>query len=181
MFAKSEWLSRCKSWLIPALFALVGLVLGMLFMTPSTDVVCGAIGATYEVEGLPLAMMDGQNLYRLSEEDQMAVLTYLDRVPVRGKLAGQVECAAITMTQLPGGGSGVYTYVAAAVPRGRRVEGTNAVLLGDRIAVLDVTIEDECIWVSMLTHEEGQSPDSAPTVSETRQFYLRDGELVQIP
>ncbi len=171
---------KCKTWIIPTVCLLVGFGIGALLFGQPVDVVCAAIEATYEVEGLPLAMEDGQNLYRQSDTDQSAILTYLDRIPVRGKLSGDKDGAAVTLTQLPGNGC-VYTYVAAALPEGRGVKGTNAVLLGDRITILDVTIAEEIIWVSMLTHKEGDLPENPPEVPETRQFFYRDGQLVQLP
>jgi hypothetical protein len=38
------------------------------------------------------------------------------------------------------GGSGTFYYVAAAINVNKRYQGTNAVLLGDRIAPMDIGI-----------------------------------------
>lgn len=173
-------LKSLSKYLVPVLCLAIGLVLGLLLMGGRTDVVCGALGAAYEVEGLNLRMEDGRNVYPTSPDGQSAILTYLDGVPLRGTLSDGQEGAAVTLVQRPGG-AGVYSYVAAAIVKGGRVEGTNAVLLGDGVDVLDMQIADEIIWVTLLSRARGDPPNAAPSVKQTRQFYCRDGVLVELP
>ncbi len=171
---------KFRTYWRPVVCFLLGLFLGFLLWSGGApDIVCGAINATYRVEGLNLAMSDGQSLFYPSPDTSGALWTYLDRVPVRGQLTDGVTGAAVTLVQVPGG-RGAYSYIAAAVLDDGRVKGTNAILLGDRVAILGVEVLDEIIWVHLLTRAEGQPAEFPPDVQVTRQFYLRDGVLVEI-
>ncbi len=76
-----------------------------------------------------------------------------------------------------GGGSGVFVYVAAYVSGPVNYKGSNGVFLGDRIAPQSVSISNGVLTIKYLDRKEDEPFAAEPTVSVTKQFVYRNGEL----
>ncbi len=90
---------------------------------------------------------------------------------------GVSDGAAVVAVQR--GGSGSYYYLAALLDRDGIPQQAGAVLLGDRVQVQSVTIEEGLIEVKMKTHAAGD-PMCCPTVEVTRSYRLSDGTLAAV-
>ncbi len=87
---------------------------------------------------------------------------------------GADDGAAIVAVAM--GGSGGFYYLAAVVDREGVPRPAGVALLGDRVQVQSVTIEDGLIVVRMKTHAAGD-PMCCPTVEATQTYRLTDGTL----
>ncbi len=87
--------------------------------------------------------------------------------------------AAVTLVADPGG-SGTFVYLAAVLNRDGAAEPVASVLLGDRIVVKSLVVEDGEITVAMLTRQEDEPMSAEPTVAVTQVFRLQDGVLSEV-
>lgn len=74
-----------------------------------------------------------------------------------------------------GGGSGTFIYVAAFVSGPVNYKGTDAIFLGDRVAVKSISINQGVVTVNYLDRKPHEPFAAEPTVSESKQFIYRSG------
>lgn len=89
------------------------------------------------------------------------------------------EDAAFVLTQSTGG-SGTFYYVVAALQTPAGYTGTNAVYLGDRIAVKSAAIANGSITIDYADRKPEEPFAAAPTVNMTRLFKIEGGKLVEM-
>lgn len=95
-----------------------------------------------------------------------------------GDLDGDgVEDAAVLLAE-NSGGSGTFIYLAAVLNRNGSPQNMATQLLGDRVQVNSMSIEDGEIVVDMITHGP-DDPMCCPTQQVVQTYELRDNELVQ--
>jgi hypothetical protein len=98
----------------------------------------------------------------------------------KGDLNGDdTDDVAFLLTQ-EGGGSGTFYYVTAALKKSSGYTGTNAILLGDRIAPQTTLIKDGVITVNYADRKKGQPMTAKPSVGVSRYFKIVNGELTEI-
>jgi hypothetical protein len=90
---------------------------------------------------------------------------------------GHPEAAVVVATNT--GGSGVFHNLAVVADVGGRPVNLAVAELGDRIKLNALTIDNEAIFVDMVTHGPGD-PMCCPTRRVTRVYGYRDGELYLI-
>jgi hypothetical protein len=76
-------------------------------------------------------------------------------------------------------GSNVFYYV-SAVLSGNTSQATNSVLLGDRIRIKEISIDQGIISVTILERAKGEVVTVLPTVSVVHTYRLVSGVLTQI-
>ncbi len=97
-----------------------------------------------------------------------------------GDLNGDgMQDAAVTLIANPGG-SGTFTYLAAAVNQNRAAKPIASVLLGDRIIVKSLAIESGEIIVTLLTRRPNEPMAARPTVELKRRFKLRGDDVIEV-
>lgn len=77
-------------------------------------------------------------------------------------------------------GSGTFFYVAAALNTTNGTFGTNAVLLGDRIAPQNITISDGVITAAYAVRAEGEPMTTPPSVGESMSLVVQNNILQEI-
>jgi hypothetical protein len=87
--------------------------------------------------------------------------------------------AALLFTHDPGG-SGTFYYVAAAINVNGRYQATNTILLGDRIAPLDITIGRGTVVVKYADRRLEEPMSIAPAVNKTTVIILKNNKLIEI-
>ena len=162
-------------FLMPALYVIVGILLGMLIrglFIPKPDIICKSLNLTYTVDDRDVTLKDGRCLLPVTPDGKDTMLAGVNYLPLRGELSGDArdDAAVILMMKTPDGYLSQYVAAAIGTPRGAR--GTNAVSIGEDCTVLNLTVEDGIIWVTL---EEG-----ANSVETDRQFVYRDGQLIEI-
>ncbi len=96
-----------------------------------------------------------------------------------GDLNGDGREDALLNLAVSGGGSGTFYYLVAILKEpGRAVQGPYFDL-GDRVVVQELKILGGRVVVQMIDHGPAD-PLCCPTLSRTRQFILRSGQLVEM-
>ena len=104
----------------------------------------------------------------------------LGKNPAEGDLNGDgVPDAAVTLNAETGG-SGTFTYLAAVINKNGIAEPLNAVLIGDRIVVKNLTIKSGQIDLEFLDHSANEPLAAAPTVDIVKKFKLQQDQLVEV-
>jgi hypothetical protein len=129
------------------------------------------LNASYIINGVEISLVDGKAV------TDPKTSTVVFGAPTIGDLNGDnIDDAALIITQ-DSGGSGVFYYVAAAINTERGAKGTNAVLLGDRIAPQNVEIKDGQIIANYADRKIGEPMTTAPSVGVSKYFALNGTTL----
>lgn len=165
------------------LFAALVLILGAIALlivlagphqqAPVLQDTTSYLDSTYTVEGVPVALVHG-------------VATSTESVVTRefggGALADingdSKNDAALILVQSPGG-SGTFYYAAAALGNGTGYTGTNAILLGDRIAPQTMQIKDGRMIVNYAERKPSEPMTTQPSVGVSRYFKIVGPNLVE--
>lgn len=87
--------------------------------------------------------------------------------------------AAFLITQ-DNGGSGTFFYVVAALRTETGYEGTNAVLLGDRIAPQTTELRDGMLIVNYADRNPDESFTTSPSVGVSKYLLVVNNELIEV-
>ena len=79
------------------------------------------------------------------------------------------------------GGTGAFYELHALVGRDGRPQDAGSALLGDRIRVESLSIDNARITVRLLDRRDDESYAAVPSVIFIRRFELLDGALAEIP
>ena len=133
--------------------------------------------ATYTVEGEEIRLVDGRAEREAAPGSAAKIITMAFGTAVYGDLDGDfIEDAALFLVHSPGG-SGTFYYAAAALNREGAWQGTNAVLLGDRVSPQAMEIRNGVLaanFADRLPHEAMAAP---PRIGKTKYLTLRDNKL----
>ncbi|AJX35868.1 lysozyme inhibitor LprI family protein [Burkholderia oklahomensis] len=138
----------------------------------------GAADATYVIDGEPVKLTNGESVQAAAPGSATKRVTTLVAQSGAATVAGR-PVTAVLLSDDPGG-SGRFLYVATAQPDG----GAPAVLLGDRLKPVSVSIERAAtggatVVVEYLDRPAGAPFAQAPTVKVVRRFALERGRLVE--
>lgn len=147
---------------------------------PSTQV-SGATpnDTSYQIEGEWVALTNGQASTPIPNS-ATTVDTMVWGQPTFGALTPtSTNDAAVLLTQQPGG-SGTFFYVAAALETSDGYAGTNAILIGDRIAPQTLEVRDQIIVFNYAT-PPADAPLTAPaSEGASKYFEVVNGTLTEI-
>jgi hypothetical protein len=128
------------------------------------------LNATYTIDGTPVTLVNGK-----------ASTTQIFGEPVYGDISGDgTNDAAVFLVQT-GGGSGTFYYAAAALDAGHGAVGTNAVLLGDRIAPNTIQIANGIMIVNYADRKASEPMSAAPSVGVSKYLVESNGTLYDTP
>jgi hypothetical protein len=94
-----------------------------------------------------------------------------------GDLDGDGRSDTAFLVTHDGGGSGTFYYVIVALADGGGYAGTNAVLLGDRIAPQTTEIRDATLIVNYADRKPTESMTAAPSVGVSKYLKVFQGTL----
>ncbi len=138
---------------------------------PSTEVVFQPSSVTYFIDGQAITLMNGN-----SADNKVSIFGQ----PVFGDLNNDSRDDAAVLLLEESEGSGSFFYVAAAINLNSGIQGTNAVFLGDRIALQNLEIRGGQIIVNYVDHQEGEPMTTSPSVDVSAYFFIQDGILQKI-
>lgn len=129
--------------------------------------------ATYTIEGQQVMLMDGK-----SEDGN----TTMFDTPTVGDLNGDGANDAGVILVVTGNGSGSFYYAAAALNNTSTYtyDGTNAILLGDRIAPQTKDIQDETYTVNFAERADGEPMSTPPSVAVSKNFKVSGSTLSEV-
>jgi hypothetical protein len=87
------------------------------------------------------------------------------------------EDTAFIFTREPGG-SGTFYYIAAALADGESYVGTNAMLLGDRIAPQNLSIQEGDVVVTFAERKSDEPMSTPPSHGVTSYYKIDGGKLI---
>lgn len=152
-------------------------------VTPSPPVESeanNAIDATYIIEGNPVKFTGGVATVANGDSTN----TYkVWGTPVMGNLNTDTYTDAAVIIEHPGAGSGIFYYVSASIQNDKSLyTGTNAILLGDRIAMQNYSINPEYeILVNYADRKPDEPMTASPSVGVSGYFKLdADSTLIEV-
>jgi hypothetical protein len=138
------------------------------------------LDATYTIEKEAVQLTHGLAEEQAAQGSATKIKTSVFGQPVFGDLDGDgKDDAALILLHQPGG-SGSFYYVAAALSDNGSWPGTNAILLGDRIAPQNVMIRGSLIVVNYADRRPGEAMTVQPSVGKSKHLAVKEGRLVEI-
>ncbi|MEK7514881.1 MAG: hypothetical protein AAB608_00670 [Patescibacteria group bacterium] len=129
--------------------------------------------AAYTIEGKRVQLVEGA-------AEAEGVITQEFGNEVMGDFSGDgIADVAFILAQQPGG-TGTFYYIAVARGAEGGYVGTNALLLGDRIAPQTTEIRDGAIIVNYADRKPGEPMTADPSVGVSRTFRMESGILKEI-
>jgi hypothetical protein len=136
--------------------------------------------ASYTIEGRVIALANGVSEIEAAPGSAAKIVTRYFGNEATGDLNGDgMPDVALLLTQ-SGSGSGTFYYVAVALRTREGYRGTNAVLLGDRIAPQTTEIRDGSLIVNYAERRPGEAMTTRPSVGVSKYFKVVDGKLTVV-
>jgi hypothetical protein len=139
------------------------------------------LDSTYWIDGREIRLRDGRFEMPAAPGSAAKITVSVFDTPAFGYLEGDGEIDAAVILVYQGGGSGTFYYIAAALNRADGYEGTNAVLLGDRVMPHAVRIENRVIIADFSDRARGEPMAARPTIDVTKHLYLDGDRLLAVP
>jgi len=138
------------------------------------------LNATYMIEGQQIRLIDGRSATEAAPGSATKVITSVFGKPVYGNIDGGGDVdAALILTYDPGG-SGTFYYVATALKVNGFYRGTNAVLLGDRVAPQNVSVRNGVIVANYADRRRDDPMAASPSVGMSKYLVLEHNVLKEI-
>jgi hypothetical protein len=135
------------------------------------------LNATYLIEGNAVRLMGGRCELPPAPGSATKIGTAVLGQPVYGDMDDDGDKdAALLLTHDPGG-SGTFYYVVAALNVNDRYHGTNAVLLGDRIAPKDIGVRNGAVVVHFADRRREEPMSAVPSVNKLTYLILKKDKL----
>ncbi|MEK7612259.1 MAG: hypothetical protein AAB407_02880 [Patescibacteria group bacterium] len=150
--------------------------------------VCDALGTenvdarntTYTIENELVTLVDGVSEIEFVPGSTDAMTTTVFGSPVFGDLDNDGDEDAGIYLIVQSGGTGSFYYAAAAIRNGAVWAGTNAVLLGDRIAPQTIEIKDGALVANYATRKVGEPFAVQPSVNVSKFMQVMNGKLAEV-
>jgi hypothetical protein len=135
--------------------------------------------ASYLIEGQKITLKDGVAETEIVPGSASKSITkYFGNEAVADLNGDRVKDVAFLLTQ-DDGGSGTFYYVVAALKVATGYLGTNAILIGDRIAPQTTEINNGEIIVNYADRRLDDPMTAQPSVANSRYFKISENKLVE--
>jgi len=139
----------------------------------------GYQNATFEIEGKTVSLVNGVSEVEAAPGSATKIITKYFGNEAFGDLNGDGKKDVAFLITQDGGGSGTFYYVVAALQSETGYHGTNAILLGDRIAPQTTQIENGQIVVNYAERKPGDSFTTQPSLAVSKRVKVLNGKLVE--
>ena len=148
--------------------------------SPAAEVSADYKNATYLIESQPVTLVNGYAETSTAPDSASKIVTRYFGNQSTGDLNGDgIPDVAFFITQ-SGGGSGTFYYIAAALKTGSSYVGTNAILLGDRIAPQTTEIKNGELTVNYADRGPNEPMTTEPHLGISKYFKVSGTTLVEI-
>lgn len=139
------------------------------------------LNTTYIIQGQEVTLTNGASSEPAAPGSASTIDTtvWSDNYPTGDLTANGKTDAAVILVQNTGG-SGEFFYVAASLTTDVGTLGTNAVLLGDRIAMQNYSINDGIILVNYAVQAEDAAMSDTPSEAMSKWFKVESGILIEV-
>jgi membrane-bound inhibitor of C-type lysozyme len=152
----------------------------LIIAVPEQRLAIDARNATYMIEGQETTLVNGRTEKEIAPASASKIITQYFGNEVYGDFNGDgLEDVAFLLTQ-NSGGSGTFYYIAVALNTEQGYQGTNAILLGDRIAPQGTEFKNGMIVVNYADRKLGEPFSTNPSIGVSKNFKIIDGELRSI-
>ncbi|MBM4410520.1 MAG: hypothetical protein FJ037_04215 [Chloroflexi bacterium] len=135
--------------------------------------------ATYEIAGKPVTLKNGLSEVEAAPGSASKITTRYFGNEAQVDLNGDgLVDVAFLLTQSTGG-SGTFYYSVVALRTADGWKGTNAILLGDRIAPQTTNIKDGKVIVNYADRNPGEPMTTRPSLGVSRYLSVVDGRLTE--
>lgn len=138
-----------------------------------------AADATYLIDGEPVTLRAGVAETAAAPDSEAVIVTRLFGEPVRADLDADGDMDAAVMLERSGPGTGRFYYVAAALTETGYVQGTEAFLLGDRVAPQTLEFRGGLIIANYADRKPGEPMTAQPSMGASVYFRIEKGALVR--
>lgn len=138
------------------------------------------MNATYVIENQSITLTNGLSNKEIVPGSSSKIETKKWNEPIIGDLNNDgTDDATFILTQ-ESGGSGIFYYVVVAINDqvDKKIIGTNVILLGDRIAPQNMSIENGVILVNYADRKKDEPMTTSPSIGISKYFVL-DGILLK--
>ncbi len=136
---------------------------------------------TFIIEGQPVTLVDGRAETEAAPGAASKVVTQYFGNVATGDLDGDGgPDLAFLLTQSRGGSGTFYYVVATLVAADGSYRGTNAVLLGDRIAPQTTEIRDGQLIVNYAERKAGEPMTARPSMGVSKYLKVEGTTLVEV-
>lgn len=126
--------------------------------------------STYVIEGQSVSLVDGVAVTEIAPGSASKLTTRYFGNEAHGDLNGDGTDDVVFLLTQDGGGSGTFYYAVAALSLSTGFVGTNAVLLGDRIAPQTTEIANGSATVNYADRKDGESMTTSPSVGVSKRL-----------
>ena len=146
------------------------------------------MNADYRVEGETVTLTAGRAETVIAGTDSRQI-TRISGRPVLADLDGDGQAEAVVILLRQNSGTGVFYYLSVStgavstddgVAGQPSSAGIEAVFLGDRLKLRQLSVKQNRIVVQYLDHEAGQAMSDAPALAVRRVFILENGALTEV-
>jgi hypothetical protein len=140
----------------------------------------GYKNATYSINGQKVALVNGKAETELAPASASKLLTqYFGNEAVGDLNNDGTPDVAFILTQT-GSGSGTFYYVVVALKSANGYYGTNAILLGDRVAPQTTEIRDGELIVNYADRKTNESMTTQPSVGVSKYLKITGNVLTLV-
>ena len=138
--------------------------------------------ATYTIEGQSVTLANGKFEDAVASSSASKTVVAIWGNAVNGDLNGDGTDDAVFLLTREGGGSGTFYYIVAALGdmKNNKTTGTNAILLGDRIAPQNINLENGMIIVNYADRKKTEPMTTPPSMGVSRYFTVVNGVLREL-
>ena len=156
---------------------------------PSTDTINknGVVdpkNATYTIGTREVSLINGKEEQEVVPGSASKTITQYFGNEVKGDFNGDGTVDVAFLLTQNQGGSGTFYYLAVALQTKNGTQGTNAMLLGDRISPQTTEFKDGKILVNYADRKPGEPMTATPSVGVSKYFIITADtlqELVVLP
>ncbi|MDD5738476.1 MAG: hypothetical protein PHY72_00905 [Candidatus Pacebacteria bacterium] len=135
---------------------------------------------SYEINEQTITLKDGVAETEIVPGSASKTITQYFGNEVKGDFNGDgLSDVAFLLTQ-NSGGSGTFYYIVVALKTANGYQGTNAILLGDRIAPQTTEFQNGDIVVNYADRKLDEPMIATPSVGVSRYFKIKEGRLTEV-
>ncbi len=147
---------------------------------PQEQIISDPTNAIYLVEGKPIKLINGQAEQEAAPGSAAKIITSIFGEPVAGDLNGDGLPDVGTFIVQEPGGTGTFFYLAAAIQqKNGGYVGSNALLLGDRIAPQTVEIKNGILIANYAERKPDEPFSARPSVGVSKYARVVGNSLVE--
>lgn len=146
----------------------------------STTLPKSPLDATYKIEEDVIVLSNGEAETPAAPGSASKIYTSSFGEPVFGDLDGDEDADAVVILIYEPGGTGSFFYIAAALNENGGYRGLNSILLGDRIAPQNTSIDSGEIVTNYADRRPEEPMSAQPSVGVSKYLKVIDGVLTEI-